>query len=48
MFDRSIEWATRGDYTDVDIDEAKLSVFQKVKHTIYQCIYKQMIYFFIL
>lgn len=29
VFDKSVEWATRGDFTDVDIDEAKLSVFQK-------------------
>ena len=29
-FDRSVEWAVKGDYTQQDIDEAKLSVFSAV------------------
>lgn len=30
VFDKSVEWATEGSYTQQDIDEAKLSVFSQV------------------
>jgi Zn-dependent M16 (insulinase) family peptidase len=30
VFDRSIQWAANGDFTDTDVDEAKIAVFQQV------------------
>ena len=30
VFDKSVDWAASGDFTDTDIEEAKLTIFQQV------------------
>ena len=35
IFDESAKWAATGDFTDTDIAEAKLCVFQQVNKTLY-------------
>lgn len=31
VFDKSVDWVCSGEFSDTDIDEAKLTVFQQVR-----------------